>query len=117
MCYNLSDAQRLERARANDFWRPGKVVQIHPNRSYSIQTRDGTVYRRNRRFINKTNESSSDIKPPDFNILANPSNTIPNEPQEEIKPKPPDPWPNNSYITRSGRVVKCNQRYNNAEWT
>ena len=58
-------------------WRRRRVVQIHSNRSYSIQTRDGTVYRRNRRFINKTNENTSDIKPADFNILANPSNIIP----------------------------------------
>ena len=110
---SLHDSVRVQFGK---IWRPGKVVQIHPNRSYSIQTRDGTVYRRNRRFINKTNESTSDI-PADFTILANPSNIIPNEPQEEIKLTPPDPWPNNPYITRFGRVVKCNQRYNNAEWT
>ncbi|WAR26628.1 hypothetical protein MAR_012332, partial [Mya arenaria] len=37
----------------SDIWKPTKVVSKYINRSYTIQSADGTNYRRNRKFINK----------------------------------------------------------------
>lgn len=102
-------------------WKSAKVIKKHENRSYSVQTSNGSIYRRNRKFLHKTNEDVSDIDPFSANILETP--IPPDEPQiPNIIPGMADSRPNlNSrteapYITRSGRIVKSNQRYNSSQW-
>ena len=94
------------------FWVPGKVIEKHCPRSYTVQTR-GVVYRRNRIALHKTNENVSDISVPDYNILAN----TPKEPQSAASAKTAQVIPlDNSYATRSGRVVKKNARFYGAKY-
>ncbi len=41
----------------NTIWKPAIIVRKHNARSYVVQTADGSTYRRNRRFLMKTNEN------------------------------------------------------------
>lgn len=110
-------------------WRPAKVIKKHDARSYTVQTRDGATYRRNRKLLFKTKENFSDIQPLDANVLAHPEHSnIPNAPLSScstenrtiIRPDPIQPDLTRSsdapYITRFGRVVKPNQRYSAIQW-
>jgi len=38
-------------------WEPAVVIRKHNERSYTVRTKDGTIYRRNRRQLMKTNET------------------------------------------------------------
>lgn len=40
----------------NKLWKPAMVTQKHNDRSYTVQTQDGAIYRRNRRHLMKSNE-------------------------------------------------------------
>lgn len=42
----------------NKLWKPAMVTQKHNDRSYTIQTQDGTIYRRNSRHLLKSNETN-----------------------------------------------------------
>ncbi|KAH3776334.1 hypothetical protein DPMN_177756 [Dreissena polymorpha] len=90
-------------------WVPVKVIQKHCPRFYTVQTREGVVYRRNRISLHKTNENVSDISVPDYNILAN----TPKEPKSAALAKTAQVIPSDkSYTARSGRVVKRNTEQN-----
>lgn len=109
-----NDAVRVQFGRS---WKPAKVLAHHDNRSYTVQTRDGGIYRRNRRLLHQVKENVSDIDPFSANILADQfqTNNDPplniNSPETNIKSNGPGP-----YITRSGRAVKENQRYASDQW-
>lgn len=105
------------RVQIGKIWIPGKIVQKHDQRSYTIQTRDGKFYRRNRKVLHKTNENVSDISPLSYNILA----SSPTEPQSVNSANNPkvslqNPNSNSPYVTRSGRVVRRNERYYSSDW-
>ncbi|KAH3780050.1 hypothetical protein DPMN_157860 [Dreissena polymorpha] len=94
-------------------WVPGKVIQKHRPRYYTVQTREGVVYRRNRIALHKTNENGSDISIPDYNILAN----TPTEPRLAVSAKTAQVIPSDkSYAPRCGRVVKRNALFYGAEY-
>ena len=47
-------------------WKPAVITDQHSNRSYILQTHDGNVYRRNRKFIHKSKDQTredSDLMP------------------------------------------------------
>lgn len=37
-------------------WEPAKVVSQHNEHSYNVRTQEGAIYRRNRKFLNKTSQ-------------------------------------------------------------
>lgn len=102
----------------NKLWKLAMVTQKHNDRSYTIQTQDGTIYRRNRRHLLKSNETNF------WQYYSNESfPTISTNPLSDdmYVSKPPDigaetsqdtkkilspTKANQPYITRSGRVVK-----------
>ncbi|XP_060601747.1 uncharacterized protein K02A2.6-like [Ruditapes philippinarum] len=111
-------------------WEPARVIEIHDDRSYSVQTKTGGIYRRNRVKLNKTKENFPEIQEfsprileesPPNNPLLNP--TVSNFPEShnsdhaitsECNDKPRQ---NNPYVTRSGREVKQNKRYFDEKWS
>ncbi|XP_060557421.1 uncharacterized protein K02A2.6-like [Ruditapes philippinarum] len=50
---NKDDSCRVQFGKT---WKPAIVLKKEGERSYKVQTEDGAIYRRNRRFINKTRE-------------------------------------------------------------
>lgn len=103
-------------------WSPAIVMKPLGNRSYSVKTPTGYIYRRNRKFIHKTNEvtQSEDLELPQYNVfdhkhIEQSLNTMPdlscdrNKLQPSESPNivsPQSPETSNPYITRSGRIVK-----------
>jgi len=102
-------------------WLPAKVIKVHGERSYEVQSRSGGIYRRYRRLLRKTNESFPEITDFEPNILAQtfPQVTPNNTPHrnnfdQEINRSA---FPiNGPYQTRSGRVVKPNKLYSGDQW-
>ena len=49
-------------------WKPAKVIKINDEHSFIVQTKDGGIYRRNRRLLIKTPEKIQEIADftPDF---------------------------------------------------
>ena len=121
---NVNDSVRLQTGK---FWRPAKVIKQHDSRSYTVQTRDGALYRRNRKHLMKTMENFTDFA---FNpnvLISRSENSIsPHEPplsasNATSKPDriPPDKLPNKAdapYFTRSGRQVMPTKCYAADEW-
>ena len=112
---NSGDSVRVQ---LNDKkWSPAIIMQPHGNRSYLVKTPAGSMYRRNRRFLHKTNEApqpdeltlpqyevlkyeplqenTPDLKSDDVQSGENPGTGISLKSQEQSKP----------YVTRSGRTV------------
>ena len=105
---DLNDSVRL---RHNGKWIPAKIVTKHNQRSYTVQTNNGALYRRNRRLLMKTHETSpGDV---DFQVLDHRSlQEIPNDPLgNHSQTDPPDPINNNPPRTRSGRIVRKPMRF------
>lgn len=116
----INDSARVQ---IGKIWVPGKFVQKNGSRSFTIQTRDGKLYRRNRRALHKTNENVSDIRPLDYNILASctnkPQSVISDTISENSVYSPvysPSHKVQSPYMTRSGRLVRRNARFYNSEW-
>lgn len=65
---HLNDSVRVQMGR---IWVPAKIVEKNDTRSFTVQTRDGKIYRRNRRALHKTNKNVSGISHSDLNILQN----------------------------------------------
>jgi len=110
---NVNDSARVQFGK---IWKPAKILDRLGDRSYTVQTRDGGIYRRNRRHLIQTRENLSDIFPLDINILDD--NTPPSIPSNEIsldldKGRTGD----KPYVTRCGRVVKENRRFKGPEWS
>jgi hypothetical protein len=105
-------------------WIPSKVTKQIDPRSYVVQTEDGREYRRNRRDLLKSRETSlQELDPPNIlsrqhlstipvdnqctpSVQSSPLN-LPNHSQEPETMTAPIANPKSeAYITRSGRVVK-----------
>jgi predicted ribonuclease toxin of YeeF-YezG toxin-antitoxin module len=101
-------------------WSPATVLKPLGNRSYTVKTPTGCMYRRNRKFIHKTNEvpKPENLELPQYNIVESrsieqspdvmldlSSNNV--QPSESPKISSPQiPKTLNPYVTRSGRIVK-----------
>ena len=100
-------------------WVQAKVIGTHGPRSFSVQTQNGAIYRRNRTALIKTNENVTDI-PDTFcpNIFAKKDANTPSHPEPPPSQNPIRQLPvsNAPYTTRSGRVVK-QKCYDSREWT
>ena len=130
--YYDRSAKPLPRLNVNEYvrmqvgkkWFPAKVIKIHDDHSYIVQTKDGATYRRNRTLLSKTPEKFLGISDFAPNILQTPDSTrtsnpcSPNVPQplQEEAP-PPQPQQPTFIQTRSGRMVKPNKLYCGEEWT
>ena len=111
------------RVQFGKIWKPAKVIKKHDARSCSVQTSNGAIYRRNRRLLGKTNNDPSKTGSFHPDIFAQPvisntpaelpstsSSSIINESDRNLS------IPNAPYITRSGREVKPNRRYDDDSW-
>lgn len=112
------------RIQVNKIWEPAKVIEIHNDRSYTVQTESGGIYRRNRVMLNKTMENFPQIQDFTPKVFADSSQHSPVvHPNERIKEPLTQPVPNMPssndppYITRSGREVKKNRRYYSENFT
>ncbi len=124
---------------------PAVVTRKHSDRSYFLETDDGGTYRRNRRFIRKTNHKQSNRQFDDTksnrhfdgeeisaNILHNtrsahapdcpntshvPSQDLTSrELSDPISPKVQSTPTKRPYVTRSGREVKQNKLFSGEMW-
>ena len=102
-------------------WTPGYVKnQVH-DRSYNIENLDGDVYRRNRRDINKSNESSFRrpiVESDDLDDINETNIEVPEQPpvhEEKVHNRVPErssgPEQPQPYKTRVGREVRRPRRY------
>ncbi|XP_052784542.1 uncharacterized protein K02A2.6-like isoform X2 [Mya arenaria] len=116
----------LVRFQVGKIWKPAKVIRIHNDHSYVILTPDGSRYRRNRRFLLKSNERLTEINDFTPNVLARDQSSTDNEINPQVPScansqqfNYPAEIPQNSpapYQTRSGRIVQPSQRYNHDDW-
>ncbi|XP_053383774.1 uncharacterized protein K02A2.6-like [Mercenaria mercenaria] len=114
------------RVQMGKIWKPAKVIEKHDDHSYSVQTQDGAIYRRNRRVLNKTKERFPDITEFAPNILAgtskfsteinNPCGTSTENADHSNVPSLPRLHSQTPYVTRSGREIKPNRQYANENW-
>ena len=127
---SLNDSVRIQMGK---IWKPAIVVKVHNDRSFSVQTEDGGVYRRNRRLLHKSKESFPQISPFDPNVVQfgeSPAAelhkpvSLQEPPSSETDQRPIscnlDPGPDlstPSYTTRSGRIVQASKKYSSDEWT
>ena len=113
-------------------WKPAVITDQHSNRSYILQTHDGNVYRKNRKFIHKSKDQTredSDLMPllksqeKSCELSGMPasqghSEQIAEPPQlitsREINPTAK--LDSDSYITRSGRKVIPNKYLSDPVW-
>lgn len=109
-------------------WEPAKIISKHNDHSYKLQTRDGSVYRRNRIYINDSKPRVyPDHNNPTVNEHIHPSlisDTASGKPQIQSQNLPKSEENSNhcetskSVIrTRSGREVKPSKLYSGEEWT
>lgn len=111
------------RVKFGKIWKPAKVIKIHNDRSYTVQTMDGSQYRRNRQLLHKTNENVTDIQSFDANILQNDNMSFSHNENSNESSKAQTlnqtsvQHDTNIMVTRSGRVVKPNSRYYGNEWS
>ena len=54
-------------------WKPARVILQHDARSFSVQTRDGAIYRRNRRHLIRTQMNTPRVEPFNPKVLAQPT--------------------------------------------
>ena len=96
-------------------WKPARVIQQHDARSFSMQTRDGTIYCRNRRHLIKTQSGMANVESFNPNVLAQPETStslsldvpVPAAPQKNPSNNTSQHRPPNMpYIPRCGREVK-----------
>ncbi|MEW8548052.1 MAG: RNase H-like domain-containing protein [Candidatus Thiodiazotropha sp.] len=119
-------------------WEPANVISQHNEHSYNVQTPQGAVYLRNRKFLNKTPartfplpeqpaqpvgkyQTRSQVS---FSDAASANINSPKEPQN-VAIKAPATVPNSCtqeqppptcIKTRSGREVRPNQKYIGNDW-
>ena len=91
-------------------WEPGEIISNHNNSSYQVQTPDGAIYRRNRKFINKSHQlqTESSYQNNDQFQTNYDQNSNSCEPNLETTSKVNA---GQYYRTRSGREVKPPSRY------
>jgi len=94
----------IVRYRGKQSWEPAMVLSHHPApRSYNIRTADGTMLRRNRRHLKKTNENFPDVTTT-FNESFTIEDSAPavNNQMPPIEPPPIRVPSSNERRTRSG---------------
>jgi hypothetical protein len=119
----LNESVRIQ---VNKLLEPAKFVKVHNDRSYSVQTPAGGVYRRNRCMLNKTMEKVKKIQEFSPEVLdQNIPLPIPNERKmstsnnDDRSITSDRPSPNDleiPYQTRSGREVRKNKRFFDENW-
>ena len=88
------DAVRIQPQSPHQHWRKATVVKSHPQpRSYEVETEGGVRYRRNRRHLRKTHETTNHR---DYEIKVTPT-------QHTTRGEPRQGTPQ---TTRSGRVIR-----------
>ena len=112
-------------------WKPAAITDQHSNRSYILQTHDGNVYCRNRKFIHKSKDQTredSDLMPllkiQEKNcelsgMLMSQAYSKKTEPPQLITSReinPPSKLDSDTYITRSGRKVIPNKYLSDPVW-
>ena len=112
----IGESARIQQS--DNTWKPAVVTEKHNERSYSVKTEDGAVYRRNRRHLLKTNEkvnfqnydatpliqtsSESNIETP----LQEPPCSENSDNSDNNSNMPPGTKDTVPYITRYGRTVR-----------
>ena len=75
---NLNEYVRVQFGKT---WKPAKVIKINDEHSYTVQTKDGGIYRRNRRLLIKTPEKFPEIADFTPDVLLQPNcSDAPQEP-------------------------------------
>ena len=123
-------------------WEPAKVISQFNDRSFNIQTHDGTIYRRNCKYLNKTpaqtlSQPESVQKVPQAEPRQTRSQTAlsaaPKSQSEPISHPEPEnvaikipaniqdaksqlPPPTCTLKTRSGREIRPNKKYTGDNW-
>ena len=94
-------------------WEPAVVLSHHPApRSYNIKTADGTLLRRNRRHLKKTNEDPPDVSTNlDDSFIIEDSAPAVNNQMPPMEPPPARVPPSTEKCTRSGRTVRPPARF------
>ena len=105
------------RVQIGKIWVPAMVTKIHDKHSYSVVTKNGGIYRRNRQVLTKTKETFPEIKEFDPNIFAEQTCEEPQKPQINIQIPPNTQTTNAPIVTRrSDRIPKANPKYFDNEW-
>jgi len=94
-------------------WEPAVVLSHHPDpRSYNIKTADGTLLRRNRRHLKKTNKNPPDVTNSlDDSFTVEDSAPANNNLLPPVEPPPVRVPVSNEKRTRSGRIVRSPARF------
>ena len=127
----------------DSLWEPAKIISQHNEHSYNVQTPAGAVYCRNRKFLNKTPQTSMPQFPPvelptsqqKTKRVTTDTPAIPESNANFKSPQEPQKEPDNVVIkspvkikdseihnqstpmkTRSGRLVQPNKLYSGEEW-
>ena len=97
----------------------GVILEVLPNRSYKVKTTTGEVYRRNRRHLMKTTESTlpeeSDEEPVANQQPSQATNHQPSQASESLPAASKSPA--TAPVRRSSREVKLNPKYYSEEYT
>lgn len=75
-------------------WKKGQVIQRLDQRSYEVETNDGTIYRRNRVHLNKSKEMPSVVLEPHIDndpIMYSPPPATPNKTPVKKRIESPKP--------------------------
>ena len=110
----LQDGETVRMKKSPDAkWEPAKVLTKHQtSRSYLVETPDGTVYRRNRRHLLKTNEilTNTDVDECDDEPTSSKTDqsTTQSKPTTAPAPVPSGRQPR---VSSYGRVIKPNPKY------
>ena len=129
----IGDSVHVQR---DKLWEPAKVISKYNEHSYNVQTHQGGIYRRNRKFLNKTPPETFQL--PELPVQpiekrqrrsqissSDTPSTNPKAPQEpqNVAIKSPAEVPGSStnqppscIKTRSGREVRPNQKYSGSDW-
>lgn len=110
------------RVRKNGRWEPARLTNSQPQspRSYNVETQTGTVLRRNRRHLLRTNEGAIfNRKPPEVDFPSTGDLDVPAVPtsparRPAVRQPPPaiSPFPPQSVVTsRFGRPIHMPKRF------
>ena len=109
-------------------WEPAKVVSQYNDHSFNVETSDGGIYRRNRRFLNTIGEKSGQQNTqnqetqnsqvlPEIKSPCEPQNISVKSPEKIMERETILPSDITPVVTRSGREVKPSTKYAGDEWT
>ena len=131
---NVGESVHVQREKN---WEPAKAISQFNDHSFNIQTPDGAIYRRNRKYLNKTPEQTlpqpeSVPKVQQTEPRQTRSQTAPKSQPEPIFPQEPENVsikipaniqdaksqlpPPTCTKTRSGREIRPNKKYTGDNW-